>query len=304
MDVDIENLVRNCPKCQMFKKTTVRAVGHVPVCGSRSIAPWERVHVDCVGPWSVDVSIHDSGKVIKRTILALLMICEATLWPEIALVQNTKSWYVAYMFDSTWICQYPRSTAVVFDNRGEFVSVDFEELLESYRVEGVPMTVKNPQSNGCIERMHLMAADMLRTLSLEIDTECPIRISNAVNTAYQAVAWGLRTTVCTVTSMSPGAAIFNRDMIFNFKFRVNWDAIEKKRDKLALADNERENSKRIPNEYNVGEKVLIVCKKYERVRKIGDAPTEGPFVIVRINDNGTVVIRRSRYNETINVRRG
>ena len=90
------------------------------------------MHVNCVGPWSVDVSIHDSGKVIKRTVLALTMICEATLWPEIALIQNMKSWHVAHMFDSTWLCQYQRPSAVVFDNGGELVSVEFEELLESY----------------------------------------------------------------------------------------------------------------------------------------------------------------------------
>ena len=294
MDANIENLVRNCPKCQIFKKTTVRPVGHVPVRESRSVAPWERVHVDCVGPWSVDVSIHESRKVIKRTILALMMICEATLWPEIVLVQNTKSWHVAHMFDSTWLCQYPRPVIVVFDNGGEFVVVEFEELLESYRMEGVPTTVRNPQSNGCVECMHLTAADMLRTLSLEVDTECPIRISDSLNTACQAVAWGLRTTMSTVTKMSPGVTIFNRNMIFNFKLRANWDAIEKKRDKLALSDNEGENSKRIPYEYSVGKKVLIVHKKYERVRKIDIAATERPLVIVRINDNGTVVTQRSK----------
>ena len=303
MDTDIENLVRNCDKCQIFKKTAVRPVGHVPVRASRSVTPWDRVHVDCVGPWTVDIRIQDSDKVVKRTILALTMICEATLWPEIALVQNTKSWHVAHVFDSTWLCRYPRPKAVVFDNGGEFIGVEFEELLESYNVKGVPTTVRNPQANGCIERMHLTAADMLRTMSLEAETECPIRINDTLNTACQAVAWGLRTTVSTVTSMSPGVVVFSRDMIFNFKFRANWDAIEKKRDKLAMVGAERENSKRIPYEYSVGEKVLIVRKKYERVRKIGDAPTEGPFVILQINGKGTVVIQRSKYKETINVRR-
>ena len=40
-------------------------------------------------------------------------------------------------------------------------------------------------------------------------------------------------------------AIFGRDMIFNFKMRVNWNQIEKKLDQVAHQDNIRENSKRL-----------------------------------------------------------
>jgi len=120
----------------------------------------------------------------------------------------------------------------------------------------------------------------------------------------QAVAWGLRTTVSKVTQMSPEGAVFNRDMIFSFRMRADWEVVERKRNQLAIVGNNRENKKRMQYEYSVGEKVLIVRKSYERVRKIGDVPTEGPFEIVSINDkNGTVRIQRSRYIETINIRR-
>ena len=84
--------------------------------------------------------------------------------------------------------------------------------------------------------------------------------------------------------------------------RVNWQQVEKKRDQLAHKDNVRENSKRMPYEYTVGEKILIVSKSYERNRKLS-APTKGPYEIVKINRNGTVVIERNQYHETINIRR-
>ena len=84
--------------------------------------------------------------------------------------------------------------------------------------------------------------------------------------------------------------------------RINWQQIGQKRDKLARMDNARENNKRLPYEYTVGEKILIVSKSYERNRKLS-APTKGPFVIVQINKNGTVVIERKQYYETINIRR-
>jgi len=304
MDAEIENYVKQCLECQKCKKTAVRPVGHVPVREKRSVTLWNRIHLDCIGPWGIDVKILDTGKTVKKEFSALTMICEATLWPEITRIKCGKSWHIAHAFDSTWLCRYPPTSVVVYDNGGEFCGVEFQELISSYSIKGVPTTVRNPQANGCLERMHLTAADMMRTMTLEVNEECQIRIDDAISTMIQAVAWGLRTTVSTVTQMSPGGAVFNRDMIFSFRMRADWEAVERKRNQLAIVGNNRENKKRMQYEYSVGEKVLIVRKSYERVRKIGDVPTEGPFEIVSINDkNGTVRIQRSRYIETINIRR-
>ena len=168
----------------------------------------------------------------------------------------------------------------IYNNGKEFVGMEFQELLESYVIRGVPTTVKNPQSNGVVECMHLTLADMLRTMKVEVEDDCPIRINDAINTMLQSTVWSLHTTISTVTSVSPGISIFGRDMIFNFKLRVNWDQIAQRRDMLARKDNIRENSKRLPYEYTVGEKVLIVNKRYERNSKLS-APTKGPYVIDR-----------------------
>ena len=93
-------------------------------------------------------------------------------------------------------------------------------------------------------------------------------------------------------------------MIFNFKMRTDWDKIARKRNRMAENDNVRENNKRKPYEYKIGEKVLIVRKKYERTGKICDAPTEGPFKVVSTNAGiGVVEIQRGQYTERVNVRR-
>ena len=75
------------------------------------------------------------------------MICEISLWPEVARVANNKAWYIAKVFDNTWLCRYPRPKLVVFDNGNEFLGEEFQELLESYAIKGVPTMVKNPQAN-------------------------------------------------------------------------------------------------------------------------------------------------------------
>ena len=302
MDREIKEFCAACPSCQIFKKTARRPVGHLPMRPPRSVVPWERVHVDGIGPWLIDVHILSPRKIVKRTLNAITMICEASLWPEVARSASGSAWHTAKLFDTTWLCRYPRPKAVIFDNGKEFVGEEFQELLESYAIRAVPTTVKNPQANGVVERMHLTLADILRTMTVEVEEECPIKVNDAINTMIQSAVWSLRTTVSTVTNVSPGMAVFGRDMIFNFRMRVNWNQIEKKRDQLARKDNVRENSKRMPYEYTVGEKILIVSKSYERNRKLG-APTKGPYVITRINKNGTVVIKRNKYYETINIRR-
>ena len=126
----------------------------------------------------------------------------------------------------------------------------------------------------------------------EVEDDCPIQVNNAINTMLQAAAWGLRTTISTVAKISPGGAVFGRDMIFNFQLRVDWENVARKRNKLATIGNERENSKRKEHTYAVDDKVLIVRRKYERTAKIATAPTEGPFEIVKIYRNGTVQIER------------
>ena len=143
------------------------------------------------------------------------------------------------------MCRYPRPKVVVYDNGKEFIGEEFQELLESYNIRGVPTTVKNPQSNGIVERMHLTLADMLHTMTVILDEDCPIKINDAIETMMQATAWSLRTTISTVTNVSPGMVFFGRDMIFNFQMQINWQQIAQKRNKLARMDNARENNKRL-----------------------------------------------------------
>ena len=54
---------------------------------------------------------------------------------------------------------------VVYDNGSEFLGYNFQELLDSYRIEGQPTTVKNPQANSLIKRLHGPLRDQLRSIT-------------------------------------------------------------------------------------------------------------------------------------------
>jgi hypothetical protein len=119
-------------------------------------------------PW--DIKYNSSaipGKGTVEKIQALTVINKATTWPEFIAIQNKTSYRIAILFDSEWLCRYPRPARVVYDNGSEFVGHEFQELLESYGIKPVAMTVRNPRSNGVIERVHLTMFDMLRTMTFK-----------------------------------------------------------------------------------------------------------------------------------------
>ena len=63
--------------------------------------------------------------------------------------------------------------------------------------------------------------------------------------------------------------------------------------------NQRGNYKRIPYEYKQGDQVLIRKgseNKYE-------TPFTGPYIILMVNDNGTVKLQKGAVTDSINIRR-
>ena len=88
-------------------------------------------------------------------------------------------------------------------------------------------------------------------------------------------------------------------MIFNIKHTANWEYIRQRKQDLINKNNKRENAGRIEHEYKVGEQVLLKRgneNKYE-------SPYQGPFEILKVNDNGTVRLTVNSVTDTYNIRR-
>ena len=110
----------------------------------------------------------------------------------------------------------------------------------------------------------------------------------------------MRSTVHTTIGATPSQLVFGRDSILNKPFTPDWDKIREKKQKLINKNNKKENEKRIEYEYKVGDKIML---KTESKTKYGEDQYEGPYVILRINDNGTVKFRKKRsILDTINIR--
>ncbi len=86
----------------------------------------EEVHVDLIGLWDVHYNSSSIlGKEQSRKYKALTIIDKTTGWPEFIATQNKNSCHIAILFDSEWLCSYPRPARVVFDNGTKFVGQEF-----------------------------------------------------------------------------------------------------------------------------------------------------------------------------------
>ena len=223
------------------------------------------------------------------------MIDPATGWFEIVQYDDKRAISIANLVEQQWLSRYPWPSLITYDRGSEFIGHEFRTMVkDEYGIKSKPITVRNPQANAIIERVHQVIANMIRTFELEstyMDKEDPW------SGILAATAYAVRSTYHTTLQASPGQLVFGRDMIFNIKHVANWKLITYRKQKLINSNNERENKRRIAHEYNVGDKVLLVrhdANKYER-------PYDGPYTIRQVYDNGTVKIKRGTVIDTVNI---
>jgi hypothetical protein len=108
-------------------------------------------------------------------------------------------------------------------NNGSKFKLHFQSLCDTYGIKHKPTSVKNPQANALLERIHAVLGNMLRTSKLNMAetvkaSDIDVFLSNA--------AWAVCSTYHSVLKASPGAAIFGRDMLFDILFIADWQKLE------------------------------------------------------------------------------
>ena len=259
-----------------------------------NLVPWNEVCIDLIGPWTIVVN----GQVLEFK--ALTSIDPVTNIAELIRIENKTSKHVSEQFENSWLARYPRPNRCIHDNGGEFLGYEFQELLGRMGVQSVPTTVKNPQANSICERMHQTVGDILRVMC---HTHPPENINTAnqmIDNALSTASHALRCAVNATLQTSPGALIFNRDMIMDIPLIANLEMIRNRRQHLIDENLRRQNSKRIHHRYMVGDKINV--KTIDPV-KLSER-LHGPFYIVQTNTNGTVIIQRAaNVQETLSIRK-
>ena len=289
METDVSKFIKTCSTCQRFKKSK-KKYGKLPP-KEVTMTPWETVCIDLIGPYTVtDRSGND------RILNAMTFVDPATGWFEITEIPDKTSARISQIFNSTWLARYPRPRKVIFDNGNEFKK-DFLPLLRDFSIKPTPTTIKNPQANAILERVHQVLGDMLRTKNLQ---QYDFDALDPWSDILASVAWAIRSTHHSTLKASPAQLVFNRDMLLNIKFIADWETIRLRRQKDVDRNNERENSLRVDHDYHIGDKVLVTDNDIHR--KL-NCPTKGPYNILQVYTNGTVRVQKGAVTERINIRR-
>ena len=87
----------------------------------------------------------------------------------------------------------------------------------------------------------------------------------------------------------PSQLVFNRDALLNVRFEADWKYIKERKQRLIIQNNKREDAKRVPYTYEVGDSVMILQNPQ---RKHGEDRYKGPYTVDAVHDNGTVTLRQ------------
>ena len=121
----------------------------------------DTVCIDLVGLYTV-TDQKDNDRILN----AMVFVDPATGWFEIAEIIDKTSARISQIFNNTWLSRYPRPIKVIFDNGNEFKK-DFLHILKGSTIKPTPTTIKNPQANSILERVHQVLGNMLRTKNLQ-----------------------------------------------------------------------------------------------------------------------------------------
>ena len=285
MKEDIERAVAECAICKEWKRGD-KSYGKIPV-KTPDTKPWEVVCVDLIGPYPIKGNDHENGK-----FWALMMIDPILGWFEAEVIMEKSSATVGNKFDTTWLCRYPRPLYCIHDQGTEFTGPGFQNILCENGIQCKPTSVRNPQANAILKRLHQVIGNQFRTSVTDEEDR---------RESLPSICYAIRATYKTTARASPAQLTFGRDMMMDTNFTADWKRIQDRKWRQVQIDNARENEKRIDYQYKEGDQVYLMqdTKHQGKMKR----PTLGPFPIVQIRNNGTVIIRRGNYCETVNIRR-
>jgi hypothetical protein len=124
---------------------------------------------------------------------------------------------------------------------------------------------------------------------------------NNVDVFLNNAAWAICSTYHTILKASPGAAIFEHDMLFNILFVADWHKIGEQKQSLTNRGNQHKNAKCIEYDYKVREKVLLINEGI--LRKAESAYSKEPWNITTVHTNGTIRNQSGTRTECLSIRR-
>ena len=185
MVTDLEQWVRSCRQCQLFKH--VRGRGKLPQDTPRVVPdrPWDSVYVDAIGPLKPGRGGYQ---------YVLVAIDHFSRWVELMPARRlTTEHYVGWL--QQLVSRWGTMKRLTSDRGSNFVSKLVQEYCKAVGIKRHQTTAWRPTANALVERYNGELKDRLKTYSGAIGAEWP--------SALQDFAYGHNTTVHSVTGLTP-----------------------------------------------------------------------------------------------------
>ena len=158
LDVDIENLARDCVGC----KQTLNKASNAPLHPwEYPKVPWTRSHIDFAGPFMDH--------------LFLVVVDATTKWPDIVITKTaTAEWTVSAL--RSIFARFGVPCRIVSDNGSQFCSEEFSDFTKKNGIKHIFSAPYHPSTNGAAERLVQSFKNSLKaskydsgTLQLKLD---------------------------------------------------------------------------------------------------------------------------------------
>ena len=269
------------------------------------ITPWHEVHLDCVGTWELElpskVKIYFDALTMIDPVTNLIEIVRIPPKPDSTKYEPSRNGEtMKRLFENHWLSRYPMPRRVLHDGGPEFNNADFHfRTMDIGSTRAMP-SPHTPTANAVLEATHKAIGQVFRTLCLLYP---PQNQDEAERLTDDAIATAMHASRCSPNSSlgnySPGALVFQRDMLLDIP--VLCDILTLTKHRQALIDKRllKANAKRINHEFKVGEKVFI--KNFSRTHKMQQVRL-GPYPIIQVHTNNTVTIDRNPIHERTSIR--
>ena len=104
-------------------------------------------------------------------------------------------------------------------------------IKEDYGVKAKPITVRNPQANAIVERVHQVIGNIIRTFELENNYLDEVDPWKGI---LSATAFAVRATYHTTLQKTPEQLVFGINMILNIEHQAKYDSKHRTPRKLGI----------------------------------------------------------------------
>jgi hypothetical protein len=128
--------------------------------------------------------------------------------------------------------RYPRASRCIHDQGPEFIGANFQIVLFLVGINDIATTIKNQQANAVCERMHQIVTNILRSLLHAHIPPTAQPANDVIDTAVGTASYASRASLHCSLSVSLGALVFHRDMLFNILLIADLAMIRERRQVL------------------------------------------------------------------------